>query len=91
MKIVSVKPLPDFKLQATFDDGVCGIIDLKEYVKQGIFSVLQTEDLFNKVYTNGYAIAWSEDLEIDAIAIYAEILNKDPNDILSADLKYAAN
>jgi hypothetical protein len=91
MEIISVKPMPDFKLQVTFDDGVCGVIDLKEYIKHGIFSVLQTRDLFDKVYTNGYAIAWNEDLEIDALAIYAEILNKDPNDILSADLKYAAN
>lgn len=91
MKIISVKPLPDFKLQATFDDGVSGVVDLKEFVKHGIFSVLQTEDAFNSVYANGYAIAWSEDLEIDSLAIYAEIVNKEPNDILAADLKYATN
>jgi len=91
MKIRNVKPLPGFKLQVTFDDAICGVIDLKEYIKHGIFSVLQNEESFNQVYTNGYAVAWSEDLEIDALAIYAEILNKDPNDVLSADLKYAAN
>ncbi|MDP9046571.1 MAG: DUF2442 domain-containing protein [Bacteroidota bacterium] len=83
MKIVSVKPLPEFKLQATFDDGVCGVVDLKEFVKYGIFSVLQAEDSFNKVYTNGYAIAWNDDLEIDSLTIYAEILNMEPADILS--------
>jgi hypothetical protein len=91
MKIISVKPLPDFKLQIAFDDGVSGRIDLKEYVRYGIFSVLQNEDSFKNAYTNGYSIAWSEDLEIDALAVYAEILNKEPKDILAADLKYATN
>ncbi len=89
MKVVNVHPLPDYKLQVSFDDGVSGLIDLKTYIEHGIFSVLQNEDSFNKVYTNGYSIAWNDDLEIDSLAIYAEVLKKDPEDILAENLKYA--
>ena len=83
MKAISVNPLHDYKLQVSFDDGVSGIISLKDFIKNGIFSVLQNEDFFKKVYTNGYSVAWSDELEIDTLAIYAEILKKNPEDIIA--------
>ncbi|HEY5325862.1 MAG TPA: DUF2442 domain-containing protein [Mucilaginibacter sp.] len=91
MKVINVNPLNDYKLQVSFDDDVSGIIDLKNFIANGIFSVLQNEDSFNKVYTTGYSVAWSDELEIDSLAIYAEILGKDPEDILAENLKYATN
>ena len=91
MKAVKVNALPGYKLQVTFDDGISGVIDLNELVKIGIFSPLQNQELFSKAFTTGYSIAWSEELEIDAVAIYAEIVNKNPEDILSDTLVYAAN
>ena len=91
MKAISVSTIPEYKLQVTFDDGVSGIIDLKSFIEKGIFSVLKNEQLFNKAYATGYSIAWNEELEIDAIAVYAEIVNKKPEDILSASLSYATN
>jgi hypothetical protein len=91
MKVISVNPLQDYQLQVTFDDGVSGVIDLKRFIKNGVFSVLQNEDTFSKVYTNGYSIAWNDELEIDSLTVYAEILNKKPEDILTENLKYATN
>ena len=91
MKAINVTALPGYKLKVTFDDGISGTIDLKQFVENGIFSVLKDKHLFNKVYTTGYSIAWNEDLEIDALTIYAEIANKRPEDILSDNLNYASN
>jgi len=91
MKVTSVDALDDYKLQVTFDDGVSGIIDLRDFIKNGIFSVLEEKQFFDKVYTNGNSIAWNDDLEIDSLAVYAEILNKEPNDILNANFSYASN
>lgn len=92
MKVTQVRAQPGFKLHVVFDDSVSGTIDLKSFVKNGVFSILQREELFNKVYTNGYSIAWSDELEIDAVAIYAEILNKSPREVLDAqNLHHAAN
>ena len=90
MKVISVNAIPDFKLHVVFDDGVSGVVDLKVFIQHGLFTDLKDEQLFSKVYTTGYSIAWSDELEIDAINIYAEILNKTPEEILSA-LSYAAN
>ena len=91
MKVISGNPFHDYKLQVTFDDGVSGIIDLKSFVENGIFSVLQNEGAFNKVYTNGYSVARSDELEIDSLTIFAELLNTRPEDILSPNFKYAEN
>jgi len=91
MKAINVKALPEYKLQVTFDDDVSGVINLKDFIGKGIFSGLKNPELFNKVYTTGYSIAWSDELEIDLITIYAEITNKNPEDILSATLNYATS
>jgi hypothetical protein len=91
MKAISVKVIPKYKLQVTFDDGISGVIDLHQFIENGIFVSLKNEDLFDKAYTTGYSIAWSDELEIDSITVYAEILNKKPEDLLSSDLKYATN
>lgn len=80
MKAKNVISLAGYKLQVTFEDNVSGIIDLAKFIQTGIFSSLKDEKLFSKVYTNGYSIAWSDELEIDALTIYAEILNKNPDD-----------
>lgn len=76
MKVITVKPLPQYTLQVTFDDGVYGIIDLKGFIGEGVFSSLVQQDLFDKVYANGSSIAWSEEMEIDGLAVYSEITGK---------------
>lgn len=91
MKITDIAVVPEYKLKVSFDDGVSGVIDLKDFTENGIFSVLKDKQLFNKVYSVGYAVAWSDELEIDAVTIYAEIINKDPKDILSTEMNYALN
>lgn len=91
MKILSVKPLTGYQLNVVFDDGVSGTIDLKNFIGKGIFSVLKDEQAFNKVYTNGYSIAWSDELEIDALSVYAEISGKKPEDISFHNFSHAAN
>ena len=91
MKVSIVEALPNYVIQVTFDNSVSGIVSLNDFVKTGIFATLQNEDFFKKVYTNGYSIAWNDELEIDALTIYAELLNKDPEEILANSLNYAAN
>ena len=91
MKVTSVRPAKGYKVDVVFDDGVSGIINLKEFVTQGIFSDLKDEHLFNKVYTNGYSIAWSDELEIDALTVYAEVSGKKPEDMLNHHFSHASN
>ena len=75
MKIQEVKYISDYTISIKFVDGVNGPIQLNDLVQKGIFKVLQDKSEFAKVYTNGYSIAWSNELEIDATTIYAELMD----------------
>ncbi|MEJ7692027.1 DUF2442 domain-containing protein [Daejeonella sp.] len=90
MKVIKVKSLRGYRIDVSFEDGVNGIIDLTELVKKGIFQELRDEILFSNVYTTGYSIAWSEELEIDALTIYAELLGKSPEEVFQSP-HYASN
>jgi hypothetical protein len=91
MKVSSVRPLPGYQLNVVFDDGVSGTIDLKNFIETGIFSVLKDEQLFSKVYTNANSIAWSDELEIDALTVYADVSGKKPENIFSHNFSHAAD
>ena len=91
MKITEVEYLSDYKLHVKFEDGVEGDIKLDDLVGKGIFRHLQNKELFSKAYSTGYAISWSEELEIDAYAIYFEITGKKMEDILPSRNTYASN
>jgi hypothetical protein len=91
MKVLDVKYLKDYSIHVVFEDGVAGDVHLNDLVELGIFRMLKNLELFKKVYTTGYSIAWSEDLEIDAATIYAELSGKVPGDIFSFPITYATN
>jgi len=83
MKVQEVRYIADYTISIKFDDGISGTIQLNDLVQKGIFKVLQDKNQFAKVYTNGYSIAWSNKLEIDAANIYSELTDKHFGEILS--------
>ena len=91
MKVQEVKYISDYIINVKFDDGVSGTIELKNLVQKGIFSFLQDKAKFAKVYSTGYSIAWSEELEIDATRIYAEITGKKFGEIMHPKFSYPTN
>ena len=91
MKATDVKAIGDFKISVVFDDGVSGVVDLTGLTQKGIFQELRNTALFAKVYTTGEAIAWSDELEIDALNIYAKIVCKKPSELVEKFFAYASN
>lgn len=91
MKAKNVTYISDYLIRITFGDGVSGVIDLSDIVKKGVFKVLEDNQLFSKVRTSGNTIYWSDELEIDALAIYLEISGKKIEDILNPTFSHAAN
>ena len=91
MKVRGVKYVSDYTIHVSFEDGLEGNIVLDELVDKGIFSILKNKALFSKVYTTGYSIAWSDDLEIDAANIYAEISGKKTTDFFNSSRPHASN
>jgi hypothetical protein len=69
-----VKPLPGYRIQLSYPDGVEGVLDLSEMVKKGIFQRLQDPSAFELVHIGEHGqVAWSEHLEICPDAAYKEI------------------
>jgi len=90
MKISSVQGLNDYMIQVEFEDGVKGKINLSDLVASGIFAELKDLNRFAQVYSTGYSIAWTKDLEIDAATVYSELTGKDPSNYFSQQ-SYATN
>ena len=72
-----VIPLPGYKLEVSYPDGVVGVIDLSDSVGRGVFAPLLDEAFFKSVYIGDYGqIAWSDEIEICSDAAYLEITGK---------------
>ncbi|MEO8173566.1 MAG: DUF2442 domain-containing protein [Sediminibacterium sp.] len=90
MKVLAVTYKGNYDIHVLFEDGVGGTIHLNDLVEKGIFNRLKDTTQFEKVYTTGYSIAWSDQLEIDAATIYAELSGKVPGEVFSSQ-SYATN
>ena len=91
MKVQEATYRGGYDVYVLFEDGIGGIIHLNDLVENGIFIPLKDITQFAKVYTTGYSIAWSDQLEIDAATVYAELSGKAPGEIFSSPLSYASN
>ena len=74
---IEVKPLDNYQLWVKFSDGVEGIVDLSEFASEGVFSLWDDYQEFQKVHMgpNG-EIAWSEQIDMCPDAIYLRITGK---------------
>jgi len=91
MKVQEATYKGGYAIHILFEDGVTGTVHLNDLVENGIFRPLKDTTQFAKVYTTGYSIAWSDELEIDAANIYAELSGKAPGEAFSSPLSYAIN
>lgn len=91
MKVQSVKHVEKYTIHVKFTDGVEGDVELSGLVGKGIFNALQNEAVFAKVFTTGYSIAWSDELEIDADTIYMELTGKSISELPAQNPAHASN
>lgn len=75
MKIVSVKPMNDYRLFLEFDDGSKGEVSFENKVHRGVFRFLEDEENFNNVRIDGDGqfINWSNEVEITAEDLFEEM------------------
>ena len=70
LAITEVKPLKDFQLLLTFENGEKKIFDMKPYLEKGIFKELKNEDLFQTVKVSFDSIEWSNKADLDPELLY---------------------
>ena len=69
-KAIGVRPLSDYKLELTFEDGKKGIFDVKPYLEFVQFFKLKDEELFKTVRIEGLSISWDNGADICPDELY---------------------
>ena len=65
-----VKPLQEYQLEVTFENGERRLFDAKPYLNRGSFSRLKDVTLFNQAYVAYDTVCWPGDLDISPDTIY---------------------
>ena len=74
IRSITVKPVPDWKVEVIFKDGVKGIYDMSQSIGKGVFSPLKDPAKFSQVCIGEFGqIAWSDEMEICSDAVYKEL------------------
>jgi len=68
-KAIGVKPMPDYKLQITFENDEKILFDFKPYTETRPYKKLKDIELFNKAQISGTKVEWRPLLDIDIIDI----------------------
>jgi hypothetical protein len=70
--VVSAKPLSDYRLEVTFNDGVSGIFPVEPKRRGGVFLKLLDERIFNAVTINPDfgCVEWAGGVDLDPEAMH---------------------
>ena len=68
--VVSVECKEDYVLSIVFDNGECGLLDMKPYLKLGVFKKIQNPSVFKTVHVSFDTIAWESGADLDPEFVY---------------------
>jgi hypothetical protein len=72
LSIKEVKPVTNYLLHLTFENGEKRQFDMKPYLSKGIFKELQDVLMFNTVHVSFDSIEWDNEADFDPEILYAE-------------------
>jgi hypothetical protein len=82
MEITKAKPMPGFRLELQFDNGECGIVDLSDFLGQGVFVAWELPGVFEQVkVTAEGAVEWPGEIDMCPDALYMRMTGKKPEDL----------
>lgn len=88
---VAVRALPGHRIWIRYRDGAEGEVDLSHLAGRGVFDLWNDERQFAKVHIGpGYAIAWSQDVELCPDAVYLRLTGRSPEDVLGEPARAAS-
>ena len=81
-RILQAIPLPDYRLQVHFTDGVQGEVDLSNLVGRGVFAAWKDRECFDKVEIGESGqLCWDDDIELCPDTIYMQVTGKTPDEL----------
>lgn len=92
MKIVELRPQPEFRLFLRFDDSVCGEVDLSDLAGHGVFSSWLEPGVFGQArVTAAGAAEWPGEIDLCPDALYMRLTGKAPDEVLPALRRISAH
>lgn len=90
-KITKVKVLQGYNLELTFDDGVCGVVDLSELAGRGVFALWDDRHLFEQVRIGSFGeLVWGDQIDLCPDSLYLRVTGKKSEDVFPALRREAA-
>ena len=68
--VVSVECKEDYILSIVFDNGECGLLDMKPYLNLEVFRKMQDPSAFETVHVSFDTIAWESGADLDPEFVY---------------------
>jgi len=76
---IEVRALDNYRLWVKYSDGIEGVVDLSDFVGDGVFALWNDYREFQKVHIGpGSEIAWTDQIDMCPDAIYLKITGKGP-------------
>ena len=72
LSVKEVKPLDEYKLLVTFENGEVKLFDMKPYLNKGIFMELEDLSLFKSAKVNFDTVEWENEADIDPETLYVD-------------------
>ncbi len=85
IEAVDVEPRSGYRIWLRYSAGASGEVDLSDITGRGVFEVWMDRVFFEKVHVSDHgSIAWSDDIELCADALYLKLTGKSPEDLVPA-------
>ena len=82
---VEAQPRAGYRIWLRYSDGAAGEVDLSDLAGRGVFRAWNDRDFFNSVHVAPHgAIAWDDEIELCADALYGRLTGKLPFDLKPA-------
>jgi hypothetical protein len=72
IKVTGVKPLDNYRLELTFNNGETRLFDVGPYLEKGIFTELRDPSYFRSVRLAFGSIAWPNEQDFGPESLYVE-------------------
>jgi hypothetical protein len=70
LAVIDVKPIEDYQLALTFENGEKRLFDMKPYLDKGIYKELRDKSKFKTVRVSFDSIEWCNQADIDPEFLY---------------------
>ncbi|WP_198264760.1 DUF2442 domain-containing protein [sulfur-oxidizing endosymbiont of Gigantopelta aegis] len=74
--VKTVTASSDYELIIEFDNGECGILDMKPFLDKGVFKELKNHNEFKSVHVVFDTIEWNSGADLDPEFVYSKCHSK---------------